>query len=104
MAIDSGGVNQGTHAASVYPGWRMERSTKINTCIYNRINTGPVGTFVGVALATVLKTTVIPHLKQYYSLACCESCVYAGLFFTVVSKQLGMENITVFYLQDYLAI
>lgn len=55
-----------------------------------------MGTFVGVSLAAVLKTTVILHLKQYYSLACCESCVYVGLFFTVVSKELGMENIKVF--------
>lgn len=58
----------------------MERSIKINTYIYNEINTGPMGTFVGVSLAAVLKTTVIPHLKLYYSLACCESGAYAGLF------------------------
>lgn len=44
-----------------------------------------MGTFVGVSLAAVLKTTVIPHLKQYYSLVCCESCVYMGLFFTTTS-------------------
>lgn len=59
----------------------MERSTKINTYIYNEINTGPVGTFVGVLLAALVKTTVIPHLKQYYSLAFCESCAYAGAVF-----------------------
>lgn len=63
-----------------------------------------MGTFVGVLLAGVLKTTVIPHLKQYYSLARCESRVCEGLFFTVVSKQLGMESIKVFYLHDYLPI
>lgn len=85
----------------------MERSTKINTYIYNEINTGPVGTFEGVLLAALVKTTVIPHLKQYYSLAFCESCAYAGavfFFFTLVSKQLGMEDIKVFYLHDYLSI
>lgn len=63
-----------------------------------------MGTFVGVLLAAVLKTTVILNLTQYYSLACCERCVCEGLFFTVVSKQPGMENIKVFYLYDYLAI
>ena len=58
-----------------------------------------MGTFVEVSLAEVLKTTVIPHLKQYYSLACCESGACTGFcfFFTVVSKQLEMEDIKVFY-------
>lgn len=82
----------------------MERATKINTYIYNEINTRPTGTFVGVLLAAALKTTAIPHLKQYYSLACCESYAETGLFFTAMSKQVQMENTKVFYLRGYLAI
>lgn len=84
-----------------HPDRRMEGFTKINTYIYHGINTGPIGTFVGVSLAAV-KTTVILHLKQYYSLGWCVSSVYVGaiFFFTVVSKQLGM---VVFYLHEYFA-
>ena len=78
---DLGGVNQRSAAAWVCPGQRMERSTKINTYIYNEINTGPIGTFVGVLLAALAKTTVVPHLKQYYSLTFCESCAYVGAVF-----------------------
>lgn len=76
----------------------MKGSTKINTYIYHEINTGPVGTSVGVLLAAV-KTTVILCLKQY-SFGFCESSAYVGFllfFFTVVSKQVGME-VKYFYL------
>lgn len=84
-----------------HPDRRMEGFTKINTYIYHGINTGPIGTFVGVSLAAV-KTTVILHLKQYYSLGWCVSSAYVGaiFFFTMVSKQLGM---VVFYLHEYFA-
>lgn len=34
-------------AVSVRLGWRMEQATKINTYIYNEINTGPTGYICG---------------------------------------------------------
>lgn len=65
----------------------MEDFTKINTYIYHGINTGPVGTFVGVLLAAV-KTTATSHLKQYYSLGHCVSSanVVAVLFFSLLCQ------------------
>lgn len=102
---NSGVDHRGSTTSSVHQSQRIECSTKKNTYIYNEINTGSTGTFRGVLLAVLLKTTVIPHLKQYNSLGCCESRAYSMwdfFFFSAVTKQLGMEN-KVFYLHDYLA-
>lgn len=76
---DSGGEMEAALLPYHEPDSRMEGFTKINTYIYHGINTGPVGTFVGVSLAAV-KTTAILHLKQYYSLGCWWSCVCGSYF------------------------
>lgn len=73
-----------------HPDRRMEGFTKINTYIYHGINTGPIGTFVGVSLAAV-KTSVILHLKQYYSLGWCVSSAYVGAIFFLLWCQNNWE-------------
>lgn len=92
-------------AVSVRLGWRMEQATKINTYIYNEINTGPTGyicgSFVGSgtenhyhsSFKTILLTCMLWRLRRH-----------RVIFFTAMSKQVEMENTKVFYLRDYLAI
>ena len=58
------------------------------------------GDICGSFTGSTEQTAAVLHLKQYYSIGCCKcsACVGDVLFFTTVSKQVGMEE-KYFYLQ-----